>query len=154
MNININFGNIWEALSAIGTIGAVGVSLLLARRDSKKKILVNLSFAGGIGMGAESGFYLTLDAVNISDTTLEIEEIGFFYKKTAKRLTILGTQALVEESAEIPYRVAPMSKAMYIIKSNNIVTSAHNEWGENVRIKGYVRDSIGNMHFSKKRIKL
>ena len=152
MDINIDFGNIWEALSAVGTIGAVVVSLWLARRDTKKKILVNLS--SGIGMGIGSDLCLTLDAVNISDTHLEIEEVGFFYKKNAKKLVIMGTQALVDGSAEIPCRVAPMSKAMFIFNADNIVNSVHNEWGKNVRIKGYVRDSVGNVHFSKKHFKV
>ena len=106
-----------------------------------------------------SGYYVVYQEFgtstsNISDTHLEIEEVGFFYKKNAKKLVIMGTQALVDGSAEIPCRVAPMSKAMYIFNADNIVNSVHNEWGKNVRIKGYVRDSVGNVHFSKKRFKV
>lgn len=44
MKIVIDFGNIWEALSAIGTVGAVMVSLYLARRDTVNKVKVASSF--------------------------------------------------------------------------------------------------------------
>ena len=37
-NITIDLGNIWDALSAIGTIGATGVALWLGLRKPKKKL--------------------------------------------------------------------------------------------------------------------
>ena len=37
----IDLGNVWEALSAIGTIAVVIVSLYLARRDYRKKLEVD-----------------------------------------------------------------------------------------------------------------
>ena len=41
MNINVDFGNIWDALSAIGTVGAVVLSLIFAYVKKKKAIKVN-----------------------------------------------------------------------------------------------------------------
>lgn len=41
MEVIIDLGNIWESLSAIGTIGAVVVSLYLSRKDSINKVRVS-----------------------------------------------------------------------------------------------------------------
>ena len=41
MNINVDFGNIWDALSAIGTVGAVVLSLVFAYVKKKKAIKVS-----------------------------------------------------------------------------------------------------------------
>lgn len=40
MNINIDLGNLWEMLSAVGTIGAVILSLVLALREKNRHITV------------------------------------------------------------------------------------------------------------------
>ncbi|XOW23062.1 hypothetical protein QK911_12255 [Lactococcus lactis] len=37
----IDLGNVWDALSAFGTIAVVIVSLYLARRDYRKKLEVD-----------------------------------------------------------------------------------------------------------------
>lgn len=42
MEINIDLGNIWEMLSAIGTISAVVVSLWLARRSEKVNLKLDV----------------------------------------------------------------------------------------------------------------
>lgn len=36
MNVNIDLGNIWDAFSALGTVGAVVLSLLFAYVKKKK----------------------------------------------------------------------------------------------------------------------
>ena len=41
MNVNIDLGNIWDAFSALGTVGAVVLSLLFAYVKKKKTIKVS-----------------------------------------------------------------------------------------------------------------
>lgn len=41
MNVNIDLGNIWDAFSALGTFGAVVLSLLFAYVKKKKTIKVS-----------------------------------------------------------------------------------------------------------------
>lgn len=43
VSIAIDLGNVWEMLSAIGTIGAVIVSLYLAFRESRSNLKVRVS---------------------------------------------------------------------------------------------------------------
>lgn len=43
MNLNIELGNVWEMLSAVGTLSAVIVSLFLAFRESKPDLKVRIT---------------------------------------------------------------------------------------------------------------
>lgn len=65
MNIIIDLGNVWDALSALGTIGAVGLSLWLATRDEKVDFSVSLSSALGIRDNSIDNLpYLIIESLN------------------------------------------------------------------------------------------
>lgn len=77
MTITIDFGNFWEMLSALGTVGAVIVSLWLASRTEK----TNLYLHSCIGYSQESGAVKYIfEIINVGKvpTRLIYEEISRF----------------------------------------------------------------------------
>ncbi|MDT2872877.1 hypothetical protein P7H79_05775 [Lactococcus lactis] len=152
MNINIDFGNLWDALSAIGTIGAVIVSLWLASREQKIDFSVELSSALGIrdNDSVDESVYLYAEVLNKSKFPLTVEEVGFYNKKKSKRIVVLDQRYLVEGSDKIPTKVDTLETAKYIFEQDKIVKLAKKTWGENVKIRAYVRDTTKKTHYSKK----
>lgn len=153
MNINIDFGNVWDALSAIGTIGAVIVSLCLATREGKVDFTVELSSAIGIrdDDSVDDSPYLLVESLNKSKFPLTIEEVGFCIdKKDSKKLTVMDQRYLIEGSDKIPQKVEPLETAKYVFELHKIKELAKKTWGENIEIRAYVRDVTKKMHYSKK----
>lgn len=153
MNINIDFGNIWEALSAIGTIGAVALSLWLATREGKVDFSVSLSSALGIrdNNSIADSPYLIIKSLNKSKFPLTVEEVGFCIdKKDSKRLTVIDQRYLGEGSDKIPQKVEPLETARYVFDQDKIIELAKKTWGENIEIRAYVRDTTKKTHYSKK----
>lgn len=78
MSLNVDLGNIWDMLSAIGTVGAVVISLVLSFREKRESIKVAI-----VSEPHNDKFYnISLSKNNTS--AFQIEEIGFIknYKKT------------------------------------------------------------------------
>jgi hypothetical protein len=152
MNIIIDLGNVWDALSALGTIGAVGLSLWLATRDEKVDFSVSLSSALGIRDNSIDNLpYLIIESLNKSKFPLTIEEVGFCIdKKDAKKLTVIDHSYLIEGSDKIPKKVEPLETAKYVFEQDKVIELAKKIWGENIEIRAYVRDTTKKTHYSKK----
>ncbi|KKW72735.1 isopentenyl-diphosphate delta-isomerase, type 2, fni [Lactococcus cremoris] len=152
MNIIIDLGNVWDALSALGTIGAVGLSLWLATRDEKVDFSVSLSSASGIRDNSRDNLpYLIIESLNKSKFPLTIEEVGFCIdKKDAKKLTVIDQSYLIEGSDKIPQKVEPLETAKYVFEQDKVIELAKKIWGENIEIRAYVRDTTKKTHYSKK----
>ncbi|MGO2228137.1 MAG: hypothetical protein ACTH4I_04520 [Lactococcus cremoris] len=152
MNIIIDLGNVWDALSALGTIGAVGLSLWLATRDEKVDFSVSLSSALGIRDNSIDNLpYLIIESLNKSKFPLTIEEVGFCIdKKDAKKLTVIDHSYLIEGSDKIPQKVEPLETVKYVFEQDKVIESAKKIWGENIEIRAYVRDTTKKTHYSKK----
>ncbi|MGF2004093.1 hypothetical protein ACQUE4_09275 [Lactococcus lactis] len=152
MNIIIDLGNVWDALSALGTIGAVGLSLWLATRDGKVDFSVSLSSTLGILDNSIDNLpYLIIESLNKSKFPLTIEEVGFCIdKKDAKKLTVIDQSYLIEGSDKIPQKVEPLETAKYIFEQDKVIKLAKKIWGENIEIRAYVRDTTKKTHYSKK----
>ena len=151
INIDIDFGNLWEALSAIGTIGAVIVSLWLARKDGKKKFQVVLKTTIGIrnDNSIDETPYLSIDAVNKSNIPLTIEEVGFINKRDGKKVTVTNQKFLIDGSNRLPVKTEPYSLAMFVFNQEQLFKELHKKWPQGKKIRAYVRDSSGKHHFSK-----
>ncbi|MCC4119846.1 hypothetical protein [Lactococcus lactis] len=152
MNITIDFGNIWDALSAIGTIGAVIVSLWLATKEEKVNFSVELSSALGIreNNSVDETVYFFVEAMNKSKFPLTVEEVGFSYTKKSKRLGLLDQRYLIEGSDTLPTKVESLETAKYIFEQDKVIELAKRTFGENVKIRVYIRDTTKKTHYSKK----
>lgn len=152
MNISIDLGNVWEALSAVGTIGAVIISLWLARRDERRKLTVQVYLSYGMKHDNtfENESYISIDTFNEGKRPIIIEEVGFVKRKRGRKLTIIDSTIFKQGSSGLNYKVDSNLSAMYILELENIKQSAQREWGEKVKIRAYVRDSSGKKHFSKR----
>lgn len=152
MNINIDLGNIWEALSAIGTTSAVIVSLWLARRDERRKLSVKMMLTYGIKMDntIENTTFLSIDAFNEGKQILTIEEVGFVKRKKGKKMVITDSNLFMEGSSGLNFKIEPNSSAMYILERERMQIEVHQRWGGRSRVRAYVRDSSGKKHFSKR----
>ncbi|HEM5253786.1 TPA: hypothetical protein U1337_002190, partial [Streptococcus suis] len=84
MKIVIDFGNIWEALSAIGTVGAVMVSLYLARRDTVNKVKVASSFVMSMNP-LDKTVYTNITVTNVGRQEVIITEVGITHAKLSKK---------------------------------------------------------------------
>lgn len=71
MNVTIDLGNVWEMLSAVGTIVAVIVSLFLAFRESKPNLNVRVSI--------EESFHRYYNLVLIKKPVDGFSIVGFGY---------------------------------------------------------------------------
>lgn len=84
MKVIIDLGNIWEALSAIGTIGAVVVSLYLSRKDSINKIRVSTQVIIPVG-SLDKKIYTNVTITNVGRQEVIITQIGVTHSRYAKK---------------------------------------------------------------------
>lgn len=75
MQISIELGNLWEALSAVGTVGATIVALRLARKDAIKRLDVLFIW------DAVEHYRPFLLLSNLGTIPIAISKITFFYDK-------------------------------------------------------------------------
>lgn len=71
LKVTIDFGNVWEVLSTIGTVAAVIVSLYLARRDAITKIKMTMERTYLIGFDDKTE-YFTISCVNVGRPEVSI----------------------------------------------------------------------------------
>ena len=83
MKVIVDLGNIWEALSAIGTIGAVVVSLYLSRKDSINKVRVSTQAALLMG-SLDKKVYTNVTVTNVGRQEVVIAQVGVTHSKCAK----------------------------------------------------------------------
>ena len=83
MSINLDLGNLWDMLSAIGTVGAVIFSLWLVRKDNKA--VIRLMIGSRIKVNGDSRLItesnldkvIQVSAYNAGSITVGISFIGF-----------------------------------------------------------------------------
>lgn len=148
----IDLGNVWEALSAIGTIAVVIVSLYLARRDYRKKLEVDYWTSYKIFSGEKISLW-SIDLVNIGSVPVKIYEVGLYQKswlrKRRKKIIFMMPTDFEYESAKLPILLNPQEDATYFIAKNEWITKIK-ELGINQRKIGlYARDTTGKYYYRK-----
>lgn len=148
----INLGNVWDALSAIGTIAVVIVSLYLARRDYRKKLEVDYWISYKIFSGEKISLW-SIDLVNIGSVPVKIYEVGLYQKswlrKRRKKIIFMMPRDFEYESAKLPILLNPQEDATYFIAKNEWTTKIK-ELGINQRKIGlYARDTTGKYYYRK-----
>ena len=121
----IDLGNVWEALSAIGTIAVVIVLLYLARRDYRKKLEVDYWTSYKIFSGEKISLW-SIDLVNIGSVPVKIYEVGLYQKswlrKRRKKIIFMMPRDFEYESAKLPILLNPQEDATYFIAKNEWIT--------------------------------
>lgn len=134
----IDLGNVWEALSAIGTTAVVIVSLYLARRDYRKKLEVDYWTSYKIFSGEKISLW-SIDLVNIGSVPVKIYEVGLYQKswlrKRRKKIIFMMPRDFEYESAKLPILLNPQEDATYFI--------AKNEWITKIKELGINQRKIG-----------
>lgn len=148
----IDSGNVWDALSAIGTIAVVIVSLYLARRDYRKKLEVDYWISYKIFSGEKISLW-SIDLVNIGSVPVKIYEVGLYQKswlrKRRKKIIFMMPRDFEYESAKLPILLNPQEDATYFIAKNEWITKIK-ELGINQRKIGlYARDTTGKYYYRK-----
>lgn len=148
----IDLGNVWEALSAIGTTAVVIVSLYLARRDYRKKLEVDYWISYKIFSGEKISLW-SIDLVNIGSVPVKIYEVGLYQKswlrKRRKKIIFMMPRDFEYESAKLPILLNPQEDATYFIAKNEWITKIK-ELGINQRKIGlYARDTTGKYYYRK-----
>lgn len=148
----IDLGNVWDALSAIGTIAVVIVSLYLARRDYRKKLEVDYWTSYKIFSGEKISLW-SIDLVNIGSVPVKIYEVGLYQKswlrKRRKKIIFMMPRDFEYESAKLPILFNPQEDATYFIAKNEWITKIK-EFGINQRKIGlYARDTTGKYYYRK-----
>lgn len=148
----IDLGNVWEALSAIGTIAVVIVSLYLSRRDYRKKLEVDYWTSYKIFSGEKISLW-SIDLVNIGSVPVKIYEVGLYQKswlrKRRKKIIFMMPRDFEYESAKLPILLNPQEDATYFIAKNEWITKIK-ELGINQRKIGlYARDTTGKYYYRK-----
>lgn len=148
----IDLGNVWDALSAIGTIAVVIVSLYLARRDYRKKLEVDYWISYKIFSGEKISLW-SIDLVNIGSVPVKIYEVGLYQKswlrKRRKKIIFMMPRDFEYESAKLPILLNPQEDTTYFIAKNEWITKIK-ELGINQRKIGlYARDTTGKYYYRK-----
>ena len=148
----IDLGNVWDALSAIGTIAVVIVSLYLARRDYRKKLEVDYWISYKIFSGEKISLW-SIDLVNIGSVPVKIYEVGLYQKswlrKRRKKIIFMMPRDFEYERAKLPILLNPQEDATYFIAKNEWITKIK-ELGINQRKIGlYARDTTGKYYYRK-----
>ncbi|BAL51518.1 MULTISPECIES: hypothetical protein [Lactococcus] len=148
----IDLGNVWDALSAFGTIAVVIVSLYLARRDYRKKLEVDYWISYKIFSGEKISLW-SIDLVNIGSVPVKIYEVGLYQKswlrKRRKKIIFMMPRDFEYESAKLPILLNPQEDATYFIAKNEWITKIK-ELGINQRKIGlYARDTTGTYYYRK-----
>lgn len=148
----IDLGNVWDALSAIGTIAVVIVSLYLARRDYRKKLEVDYWISYKIFSGEKISLW-SIDLVNTGSVPVKIYEVGLYQKswlrKRRKKIIFMMPRDFEYESAKLPILLNPQEDATYFIAKNEWITKIK-ELGINQRKIGlYARDTTGKYYYRK-----
>lgn len=145
MTINIDLGNAWEMLSAIGTIGAVIISLYFSFRDQREKIRVNIISDSWF----DDHYVITLSKDHLS--VFQINDIGYIYKFKKYSLKSLWNDNYLEilssEERSIDSRKLPFS-----LSGHNQIKISLNRWNYenliNKNIRVYVEDNNKKYHKS------
>ncbi|MFC0275599.1 hypothetical protein ACFFH2_02635 [Enterococcus devriesei] len=142
IDLQLDIGNVWEMLSAIGTVLAVVISLVLAFRESRKKLYVQLT--------TDINFdkYYQISIYRNPQDYFVISDVGYIHRLKRVSLIEIETGILNSEDFEI-HRGLP-----YSFVHDPIVKVFLSRWDYksliSKKIKVYVTDSEGRIHKSRK----
>ena len=171
INIDLDLGNVWEMLSAVGTIAAVIVSLWLARRESR--IRINYHIEGfdepmNITSGSLDKFtrIISFEFYNLGNYQISITSIravflkkranSFFkylYPKKLKNRTKITEQIFLNDPTLGQYSILPLkveakSKSTFIFLYDKLIKSLPNNSKQYLLF--IAKDSMGKEHFDYK----
>lgn len=148
----IDLGNVWDALSAFGTIAVVIVSLYLARRDYRKKLEVDYWISYKIFSGEKISLW-SIGLVNIGSVPVKIYEVGLYQKswlrKRRKKIIFMMPRDFEYESAKLPILLNPQEDATYFIAKNEWITKIKELEINQRKIGLYARDTTGKYYYRK-----
>ncbi|KZK37687.1 hypothetical protein P7266_1088 [Lactococcus cremoris] len=148
----VDFGNVWDALTAIGTMGAVIISLYLTRKDYKKKLRIDYWVSYKILSGEKFPIWC-IDVTNTGVIPVKIYEIGVYQRsnffKRRRSIPFLVPRDLEQESSKLPVLIQPQEDATYFV--------AQEEWAETLQdftysanqVAFYVIDTTGKLYKTK-----
>ncbi|MDV2633862.1 hypothetical protein RZO31_13500 [Lactococcus lactis] len=140
MKINIDLGNVWEALSAIGTIGAVIVSLVLAYRKGKKDIKITAGY---------DQLFNNRVAIIVSKSPLEqVTIIDFGYIKLKKVSLKSESYFISEDGVHQIADTLPFNFHLQLRIYFTFFNSLKIKQGDKIRY--YIKDIEGNIYKSPK----
>lgn len=139
--VTINLGNVWDMLSAIGTIGAVVVSLYLAHKDGDK----HLKITGGYDLSFSE--YPTMMVSKNGYDQFTLVEVGYCrfgkHQLNNEEFYITGKDGQKQVSDEFPYSFTN-ENLLHIVFYNEKTSIPFD-----TKIKFYVKDLEGKMYKSK-----
>ena len=143
MTININLGNLWEMLSAIGTISAVVLSLFLAYKSSQRKININSSY--DVSFNRSPSLILSKNSFE-QFTIMDIGYIYHFKKYSLKSLKfyITGEDGEYEISNVLPFNFSTRNTIHIVFYKKELIGL------DSKKIKYYATDMEGNVYKTKK----
>lgn len=142
INVSIDFGNVWEILTAVGTVGAVIVSLYFSLKSNKKEISVIF----GKDISFQERYQLTLSKNPVDMFLLtEVWIIQNFKKKklSVEEMEILNSKEF-SAGYSLPYLFSDLN--IIILTFYNIDLDEYS--GE--KVKFLIIDSNGNKFYSNK----
>ena len=148
MNIVINLGNVWEALSAIGTIGAVVVSLYLSRKDSINKIRVSTQVIIPVG-SLDKKIYTNVTITNVGRQEVIITQIGVTHSRYAKKKFAFITNMGIFNNTLPTYLKTGEFNNFGCVEEELKQQFIQNRLSGK-KAYGYAIDSLGKIYFSKK----
>lgn len=168
INIDLDLGNVWEMLSAVGTIAAVIVSLWLARRESR--IRINYHIEGfdepmNITSGSLDNFtrIISFEFYNLGNYQISITSIRaiflkkranyflkYLYPKKLRNRTKITEQIFLNDSTLGQYSILPLkveakSKSTFFFLYDKFIKSLPNN--SNQYILFVAKDSMGNEYY-------
>lgn len=142
IDLQIDLGNIWEMLSAVGTMLAVIISLVLAFRESRKKISVELT------TDIHFNKYYRISLYRNPQDYFMITDVGYLYRFKKNSLKEIENGFLNSNEYEIQLGL-PYSFIDEDIRKINLRKWDYKSLiGKNIRV--YVIDGEGRIHKSRK----
>ena len=148
MNIVINLGNVWEALSAIGTVGAVIVSLYLTRRDTVNKVKVSTTVALPVG-SLDKTIYTNVTVTNTGRQEVIITQVGVTHSKFSKgKFAFVTSTGIFQNKLPINLKSGEFDNFGCVEENLKKLFLANRL--SRKKAYGYAIDSLGKIYFSKK----
>lgn len=168
INIDLDLGNLWEMLSAVGTIAAVIVSLWLARRESRIRVKFHVEGFDepmNITTGSRNNFttIISFEFYNLSNYQISITSIRaiflkkpaiflnrHFYPKTLKKKPKNNEQIFLNEPSLGPYSFLPLeieakSNNTFFFLLDKFIKSLPNNHHQYILF--VAKDSMGNEYY-------
>lgn len=168
INIDLDLGNLWEMLSAVGTIAAVIVSLWLARRESRIRVKFHVEGFDqpmNITTGSLEIFttIISFEFYNLSNYQISITSIRaiflkkpasflirYFYPKILKKKPKINEQIFLNEPTLGPYSYLPLeieskSNNTFFFLLDKFINSLPNDNKQYILF--VAKDSMGNEYY-------